>query len=76
MTMLEIDFGGVFLPAALVWAGAAFIFNGAAQRALSRTTFYDLVWHRGLFDFAVFVILWGAISAGFYYAAFSSAFPG
>ena len=68
--MLEIDVGGVFVPAVLVWAGAAFLLSSLLDRALSRTRFYRLVWHRGLFDFAIFVILCGAISAGAYRLAF------
>ncbi len=69
--MLEIDVGGVFVPAALVWAGGAFALSSCIDRALCRTHFYGLVWHRGLFDFAIFVILWGAISAVAYHLAFS-----
>jgi len=71
--MLEINIGGVFVPAALVWAGAAFLLSSIIERVLSRTRFYRLVWHRALFDFAIFVLLWGMISAGAYYLAFSAA---
>lgn len=73
--MLEINVGGVFVPAVLVWAGGAFVLSSLIDRALSRTRFYRLVWHRGLFDFAIFVILWGAILAGAYQMAFSAAMP-
>jgi len=68
--MLEINIGGVFVPAALVWAGSAFVLSSLIDRLVSRTRFYRLVWHRGLFDVAVFVLLWGAISAGAYHLAF------
>jgi len=68
--MLEISIGGVFVPAALVWAGSAFVLSSLIDRLVSRTRFYRLVWHRGLFDFAIFVLLWGAISAGAYHLAF------
>ena len=71
--MLEINIGGVYVPAALVWAGAAFVLCILIERILGRTGFYRLVWHRALFDLAVFVILWGAISAGAYHLAFSAA---
>lgn len=70
MTMLEINIGGVYVPAALVWAGAAFMLCLLIERILARTGFYRLVWHRALFDLAVFVILWGMISAGAYHLAF------
>lgn len=73
--MLEINVGGVFVPAVLIWAGGAFVLSSLIDRLLSRTRFYRLVWHRGLFDFAIFVILWGAILAGAYQMAFSAAMP-
>jgi len=69
--MLETDIGGVYVPAALVWAGAAFVVSILVERFLGWTGFYRLVWHRALFDLAVFVILWGAIFAGVYHVAFA-----
>lgn len=71
--MLETNIGGVYVPAALVWAGAAFVLSILVERLLGWTGFYRLIWHRALFDLAVFVILWGAISAGAYHLAFSGA---
>lgn len=71
MTMLEINVGGVYVPAPLVWAVAAFVLSLFVERVLRWTGFYRLVWHRALFDLAVFLILWGAISAGAYHSAFS-----
>lgn len=68
----EVSLGGVYLPAALLWAGIAFLFSSVTSWTLSRTRFYAVVWHRALFDAAVFVILWGAISAVAYDAAFTS----
>ena len=73
--MQELNFGGVFVPAALVWAAAAFFLSSSIGRALSRTGFYNFVWHRALFDFSLFVILWGAISAMPYHMAFSRSWP-
>jgi hypothetical protein len=73
--MLEIDVGGVFVPAALVWAAGAFAMSSCIDRVLCRTRFYGLVWHRGLFDIATFVILWGAICAVAYHLVFSGASP-
>ena len=70
--MQELNFGGVFVPAALLWAAAAFFLSSLLGRALSRTGFYALVWHRALFDVSLFVILWGAISAIAYHMAFST----
>jgi hypothetical protein len=69
--MLEVSLGGVFVPAVLLWAGGAFACSSLIGCLLSRIGFYDRVWHRALFDFAVFLILWGAISAIAYHMAFS-----
>ena len=70
--MQEVSLSGVFVPAALVWALVAFILASLISRLFSRMNFYDLVWHRALFDFAIWLILWGVISAIPYQAAFSS----
>jgi uncharacterized protein DUF1656 len=71
--MLEINVGGVYVPIMLVWAGLAFLLANLVGRACGRAGLHALVWHRALFDLAVFVILWGAISAGAYHVAFSGA---
>jgi hypothetical protein len=71
--MQEVNLSGVFLPAALLWAGIAFLLSSVISRTLSRTGFYALVWHRALFDAALFVLFWGAISAVAYHMAFKSA---
>ena len=70
--MQEVNLSGVFLPAALVWAGIAAVLSSLISRALSRMGFYALVWHRALFDAALFVFFWGAISAVAYHIAFKS----
>jgi hypothetical protein len=70
--MQEVNLSGVFLPAALLWAGIAFLLSSVISRILSRVGFYVLVWHRALFDAALFVLFWGAISAVAYHMAFES----
>jgi Protein of unknown function (DUF1656) len=70
--MQEVNLSGVYLPAALLWAGIAFLFSTLISRTLSRMGFYALVWHRALFDAALFVLFWGAISAVAYHMAFRS----
>jgi hypothetical protein len=69
--MAEVSFGGVFLPAPLLWAGIAFVLSSVLGRLLSRTAFCGYIWHRALFDFTMFVMLWGIISEFAYRAAFS-----
>jgi hypothetical protein len=71
--MQEVNLGGVFIPALLLWAAAAFFVSSLMGRILSRTGFYSFVWHRALFNFAMFVLVWGAISAAVYHKAFSGA---
>jgi hypothetical protein len=70
--MQEVNLSGVFLPAALLWAGIAFLLSSVISRILGRMGFYALVWHRALFDAALFVLFWGAISAVAYHMAFRS----
>ena len=68
--MQEVNLSGVFLPAALLWAGIAFLLSSVISRTLGRMGFYALVWHRAWFDAALFVLFWGAISAVAYHMAF------
>jgi hypothetical protein len=70
--MQEVNLSGVFLPAALLWAGIAFLLSSVVSRILGRMGFYGLVWHRALFDAVLFVLVWGAISAVAYHMAFKS----
>ncbi|MDE2517404.1 MAG: DUF1656 domain-containing protein [Rhodospirillales bacterium] len=53
----EISFGGVYVPSLLIWALIAFLLNFVLRRVLYALGFYRLVWHRALFDTALFVIL-------------------
>jgi hypothetical protein len=59
----EFDLGGVFVSSLLIFAGVAFVITTIATRLLALTGFYRLVWHRALFDFALFVIVWGGVAA-------------
>lgn len=61
--MTEIVIGGVYLHPLLVAALLAFPAAGAAEWLLARVGAYRFVWHRGLFDVALTIILWGAIAA-------------
>lgn len=59
----ELDVFGVFLPDLLVWIVVAFFLGVLVRRVLSEIGFYRLVWHRPLFDTAVYVLLLGGIVA-------------
>ena len=59
----EIDVYGVFIPPLLLWVGAALPLTAVLRRLLRMAGFYRLVWHRPLFDFALLVIVLGAVVA-------------
>ena len=58
----EIDIGGVFAPVLLIWAVIALVISLPLRRLLELVGFYRLVWHRGLFDIALVVLLWSAVA--------------
>lgn len=59
----EVDIGGVFLPALLLTAIGAFVATLIAKRLLRSLNLYRFVWHAGLFDTAMFLVLWWLITA-------------
>ena len=59
--MGDIDFQGVFVTPLLAWLLLAYGLNVVVRRTLAATGFYGLVWHRGLFDLALFVINLGIV---------------
>jgi hypothetical protein len=59
----EIDVYGVFVPPLLVWVVVALPLTAVVRRLLRWLGFYRLVWHRPLFDFALLVIVLGAVVA-------------
>jgi hypothetical protein len=58
----EVNVAGVFIPAILIWALVAMAIGFLVRRILTLIGFYHLVWHRGLFDLALFFILWGSVA--------------
>jgi hypothetical protein len=58
----DIDIYGVFLPTLGAIAFAAYLLNAILRRALAYVGFYRLVWHRPLFDTAMYFCLLGAIA--------------
>lgn len=60
----ELDIYGVFIPTLALLALVAFLLSTVLRRLLDRVGFYNLVWHRPLFDLALLVcILAGLVAA-------------
>ncbi|MBV8272087.1 MAG: DUF1656 domain-containing protein [Cupriavidus sp.] len=59
----EISIYGVYIPSLLVWMLAAFFITSAARAVLARAGFYKLVWHRSLFNLALYAIVLGGVVA-------------
>jgi hypothetical protein len=57
----ELNIYGVFVPALFAWALIALALGWALRHALVWIGVYRLVWHRPLFDFALYVVLLGAV---------------
>jgi hypothetical protein len=58
----EIDLYGVFVPTLGAIAVVAFVLNAILRRVLAYAGFYRLVWHRPLFDAAMYFCLLGALA--------------
>jgi protein AaeX len=59
----EFDIYGVYFPAFAVFAAIALLLQIVINRLLGAFGFYRLVWHRALFDLAIYVILLGVVTA-------------
>ncbi|MCJ2068603.1 DUF1656 domain-containing protein [Methylobacterium sp. J-030] len=59
----ELDLYGVFVPSLAAWMLLAFAVSLPLRWLLARIGFYHLVWHRPLFDLALYVVLLGAVVA-------------
>lgn len=57
----ELDIYGVFVPSLTAWMLLAFLISLPLRRVLALSGFYRLVWHRPLFDLALYVVLLGAV---------------
>ncbi|NLS07730.1 DUF1656 domain-containing protein [Rhizobium sp. P32RR-XVIII] len=58
----EFDIYGVYVPRLLILMLLAFVVSIVIRRGLAWIGAYALVWHRGLFDLALYVLLLGAVS--------------
>jgi hypothetical protein len=59
----EFDIYGVYFPAFAVFAAIAFVLQIPIKRLLDAYGVYRFVWHRALFDLAIYVILLGVVTA-------------
>jgi hypothetical protein len=59
----EFDIYGVYFPLFIVVAVIAFVLHLAVRRLFDSIGVYRFVWHRPLFDLALYVILLGAVTA-------------
>lgn len=57
----ELDIAGVMVPALLLWLVVAYGLSLLLRPLLARIGLYGLVWHRPLFDLAVYVCLLGGV---------------
>jgi protein AaeX len=59
----EFDIYGVYFPAFAVFAAIALLLQLVINRFLRAIGFYRWVWHRALFDLAIYIILLGVVTA-------------
>ncbi len=59
----EFDIYGVYVPTFAVFAAIAFVVQLAIKRLFNAYGVYRFVWHRALFDLAIYVILLGVVTA-------------
>ncbi len=59
----EFDLYGVYVPSLAAWMLIAFVIGLPIRRLLTGLGLYRLVWHRPLFDLALYVLLLGAVVA-------------
>jgi hypothetical protein len=57
----ELDIGGIYLPTLLGIMGLAYGLFLALHAVLNRLHFYRLVWHRALFNIALYAVLVSAV---------------
>jgi hypothetical protein len=57
----DIDLFGVLMPSLLLWLAIAYALGALLRPLLERTGFYRFVWHRALFNLALYVCLVGGV---------------
>jgi len=59
----ELDVSGIFLPTLLVMMVVTYVLFLGVHGVLNRLHFYRLVWHRALFNVALYAVLLAAVDA-------------
>jgi hypothetical protein len=57
----EVDLFGILVPALLVWLLLTYLLGALLRPLLERSGLYRFVWHRALFDLALYVCLLGGV---------------
>ena len=57
----EVDLFGILVPALLLWLVITYVIGALLRPLLERSGLYRFVWHRALFDLALFVCLLGGV---------------
>lgn len=60
--LAEVSLFGIFINAGLVSAFCAVLLLLLLRKGLHSVGAYRLVWHPALVDFALFILLWGAVT--------------
>lgn len=61
MAISELDIYGVYVPTFMVLMLLAYLVSRGLRAALQRSGFYSWVWHRTLFDLAIYVVILGML---------------
>ncbi|MET0219590.1 MAG: DUF1656 domain-containing protein [Tardiphaga sp.] len=57
----EIDIYGVLIPSLMLWLVITYAIGAVLRAVLERVGVYRHVWHRALFDLALYVCLLGGV---------------
>lgn len=57
----QIDLFGVLLPSLMLWLVITYAIGALLRQLLERAGVYRFVWHRALFDLALYVCLLGGV---------------
>ncbi|AEI38526.1 MAG: DUF1656 domain-containing protein [Zymomonas mobilis subsp. pomaceae] len=58
----EFDVVGVYMHPLVVGAAISILITQLISVILSKLNLYRFVWHRGLFDTALLIVIWGMIT--------------